>query len=261
MGVVRILDFGCGDGRLLGHVLGSLSALRPTIRFQAFGLDVSDAGQQEAGYFDQTRHYLEGQFPTIDWAERLLLINTHDEWPYPDKSFDFITSNQVLEHVSNHDVVFGQIHRCLRPGGVSVNVFPVREVLWEGHACMPLVHRVRDVDARAKLILLFARIGFRRHYHREMQRRGWRSLGEFARVFARVLETDTNYLTVNQLCEAAERCGLKISFTYTKDLFSAKALSYLGQRPSRYADLGLFESIGFFLGKHLASVTVLLRKS
>src|SRR5207245_1555146 len=63
MSVARVLDFGCGDGRLLSHVLASLSALRPTIRFEVFGLDVVDAGQQEAGYFDRTRRYLEGQFP------------------------------------------------------------------------------------------------------------------------------------------------------------------------------------------------------
>ena len=189
------------------------------------------------------------------------MTSTQNEWPYPDAFFDFITSNQVLEHVSSHDFVFGQIRRCLRPGGVSVNVFPLREVLWEDHARMPLVHRVKNVDARAKLMHLLARIGFREHYHREMQRRGWRSLDEFARVFARVLEADTNYLTANQLCEVAKRCGLKIAFTYTKDLFSAKALSYVGRRPTRYADLGPLESVGFFLGKRLASVTVLLRRS
>src|SRR6266700_1664149 len=166
--VLRILDFGCGDGRLLSYVLESLSALRPTVSLEPFGLDVSDAAQQEAGYFDQTKQFLDGRHPTVDWVKRLVLISKRDEWPYPDESFDFVMSNQVLEHVSNHDWLFAQIRRCLRPGGVSVNVFPLWEVLWEPHACMPLVHRVRDVNARARLMLLFARMGFRRHYRREM---------------------------------------------------------------------------------------------
>jgi hypothetical protein len=71
MDVVRILDFGCGDGRLLGHVLGFLSALRPTIRLEVFGLDVTDAGQQAAGYFGQTTDYLERHWsPLAAWRRR-----------------------------------------------------------------------------------------------------------------------------------------------------------------------------------------------
>ncbi len=257
---VRLLDLGCGDGRLLGYVLGSLAGLRPTLRLEPFGLDVFDAGTQVPGFFDETRLYLETQHPAVDWAHRLILISTQDEWPYPDESFDFVTSNQVLEHVSNHEAVFRRIGRSLRPGGVSVNLFPLRDVLWEGHASMPFVHRVRDVDARARLMLLFAKMGFEAHYHRERQRRGWQSLEEFARVYARALEADTNYITKAEICLAAERAGLKVSFTYTKDYFFAKALSYLGRRPSLYSDLGLLESLGLLLGKYIASVTMLLRK-
>jgi hypothetical protein len=55
----------------------------------------------------------------------------------------------------------------LRPGGVSINQFPVREVLWEGHALMPLVHRIKHGQARARLILLFAKAGFRGEYRRK----------------------------------------------------------------------------------------------
>jgi len=125
---------------------------------------------------------------------------------------------------------------------------------------MPLVHRVRDVDARARLMLLFARMGFRAQYYRERERRGWQSLEEFARVYARVLEADTNYPTAAQLRLAASRAGLKLSFTYTKDYFLAKVLSYLGRRPPVYNDLEGFESIALHLAKYIASVTVLLTK-
>jgi SAM-dependent methyltransferase len=257
---IRILDLGCGNGKLLGHMLGALATLRPGIQVEAFGLDVSDAGQHDAGYFDQTKRDFARRYPRVDWNERLSLITTRDEWPYPDQAFDFITSNQVMEHVADHAFVFRQINRCLRVRGVSVNMFPVREVLWEGHVSMPLVHRVRSVNSRARLMLLFARMGFTRHYHREMVRRGWKSLDEFARVFSRVLETDTNYLTTRQLIRVARQAELRISFVYTKDFFAAKALSYLDRRPYQYRDLGPLEYIGFFFGRRISSVTVLLRK-
>lgn len=186
-GVLRVLDVGCGDGHLLSHIQSALPVLRPTLSFELHGMDVSDAGQQVAGYFKRTMSLLKARHPEIDWLDRLRLVTAVDRWPYEDGYFDFITSNQVMEHVVDHHFVFSEIRRCLRQGGVSVNLFPVREVLWEGHAYMPLVHLVRDVSRRERLMLFFAKMGFTKHYHREMERRGWRSIDEFAHTFARVL--------------------------------------------------------------------------
>ena len=126
---------------------------------------------------------------------------------------------------------------------------------------MPLVHKIKDEQRRARLMLLFAKVGFRRHYYREMQRRGWKSLEEFASTFAHVLETDTNYLTVQQLREVAGHAGLEISFTYTKDYIVAKFLSYLGYRPYMYSTLRLGDSFAFLVIRYLTSVTVLLKKA
>jgi SAM-dependent methyltransferase len=181
-------------------------------------------------------------------------------WPFPDNSFDFITSNQVLEHVREHDFFFSEIHRCLRSGGVSINVFPTREVLWEGHALMPFVHKVRNERRRARLMLLFAKLGFKAHYYREMNRRCWRSLEEFAKVFAHVLETDTNYLTARELVRTAEGAALKASFTYTKDYFLSKLFSYFGYRSYLYKNLGLIDKLAYLGGRYIASVTFLLQK-
>jgi SAM-dependent methyltransferase len=258
---ICILDVGCGNGLLLTHMIGALTLLRPDLRFDAFGLDVNDACQQDDGYIETTRRHLQETWPAVDWNERIKMISSCDEWPFQEESFDFITSNQVMEHVMDHNFVFRNIQRCLRPGGVSINLFPVREVLWEDHALMPLVHRVKDEKARARLILLFAKVGFRGAYHREMQRRGWGSLKEFAQIFARVLQTDTNYLTAKQLVDKAEHAGLQISFTYTKDFFKAKMLSYAGKRPYSYRNSTFLDPVGFFIGKYLSSVTVLLRRA
>ncbi len=259
-GRIRILDVGCGDGRLLSHILEVLPALQPSIQFEVFGLDVTDAGQQRESYMEETKQFLSQRHPQVKWNNQLSNISVQDVWPLPDNSFDFITSNQVLEHVGNHGFVFREIHRCLRTGGVSINVFPTREVLWEGHALMPFVHKVRNVRRRARLMLFFAKLGFNAHYYREMDRRGWQSLEEFAEVFAHVLETDTNYLTTRELTRVAERATLKVSFTYTKDYFLSKLFSYFGYRPYMYKNLGLIDKLGYLGGRYIASVTFLLKK-
>jgi SAM-dependent methyltransferase len=49
----------------------------------------------------------------------------HTEIPYPDASFDFVLSHDVLEHVQDPRTSLAEIRRVLRPGGLSFNVFPV----------------------------------------------------------------------------------------------------------------------------------------
>ncbi len=190
-----------------------------------------------------------------------MLITTQEKWPYADNSFDFITSNQVMEHVMDHEFVFREIARCLRPGGICINLFPIREVLWEGHAHMPLVHQIRNVKKRARFMYLLACLGFKRLYFQEMERRGWKSLEEFTRIFAQVIETDTNYITEKELKSVAERANLNLSFTYTKDFYIAKAKSFFENRPYIYNAKGFIEKIIFFFCKHISSITVLLKKA
>jgi SAM-dependent methyltransferase len=45
--------------------------------------------------------------------------------PYPDASFDLVLSHDVLEHVDDPMASMAEIRRVLRPGGLSINVFPL----------------------------------------------------------------------------------------------------------------------------------------
>lgn len=40
--------------------------------------------------------------------------------PYDDEAFDIVHANQVIEHVGNLDRFLSEVHRIVRPGGVSV---------------------------------------------------------------------------------------------------------------------------------------------
>ncbi|MBI2969750.1 MAG: methyltransferase domain-containing protein, partial [Gammaproteobacteria bacterium] len=195
-----------------------------------------------------------------DWDRRLVLVSPTAPWPYAAGYFDFILTNQVMEHVRDHRFVFGELRRCLSPAGTSVHLFPVREVAWEGHAHMPVVHWFRE-PRRARAMRLFAALGFDRRYREDRARRNWASHGEFARAYSSVLEKNTNYISVRELRRLAGEAGLTLSFRFTKDYFIAKLLSYAGIRPRRYCDLGGFETLLMLLLRHIASVTVVLAKT
>jgi SAM-dependent methyltransferase len=57
---------------------------------------------------------------------RVMPIREYDgtNIPFPERSFDVIFSSHVLEHIKNQDVVYREMRRVIRPGGVSINIVP-----------------------------------------------------------------------------------------------------------------------------------------
>jgi SAM-dependent methyltransferase len=105
----RILDAGCGTGNNLRH----LSA-----RGLAVGIDISE----EALRFCRTRGVV---------AARGSLLSL----PFPDASFDWVTSFDVLYHrwVTDDRAAARELVRVMRPGGLLLVRVPALRGLWGAH--------------------------------------------------------------------------------------------------------------------------------
>lgn len=258
--IIKILDLGCGDGKLIGHICQALTILRPNYKIKIFGLDVSDANQQEKDYVVKTKQYLSQLHSNNVEIEEMVVITSTETLPYEENEFDFIITNQVMEHVNDHKFLFKEIYRCLNSNGVNINLFPLQEVLWEGHAFMPIVHKIKNLRLRMLFLLFFARIGFKKQYHQGQPRYGWKSIEEFADKFAQVLETDTNYITLRHLKKLAHETKFHVSSIYTKDFFISKLKSFIGICTYNYHAIKYLDFICFSIGKYLSSATIVLTK-
>ncbi len=79
---------------------------------------------------------------------------------FPDGFFDVVTSNQVFEHVTDLDAVLDEINRVLKPGGVTLHLFPSRDVMREGHCGIPFIHWFpKNSRIRRPYMLTLRRLG------------------------------------------------------------------------------------------------------
>ena len=118
-----IFDFGCGAGAQVRDLLEQ--------GFDAWGVDIHDAWNghgHEPG---------PAELPAFV-HERLRVIAQADlKLPFPDRTFDFCFSEQVMEHVFDYETVFAEIVRVLKPGALSLHRFPGPNYPFEGHVGLP----------------------------------------------------------------------------------------------------------------------------
>lgn len=119
--VAKMLDYGCGDGTIV--------ALSRNRGIDAFGCDVF----YEGGDYSS-------KVPA-EFAGNVIRRMEGDRIPFEANTFDCVISNQVLEHVPDLDVVVGEMHRVLKPGGFVLSMFPDLGVWREGHCGIPFLHR------------------------------------------------------------------------------------------------------------------------
>ena len=140
---MRVLDFGCGAG-------GATLELRK-LGYQAYGVDI-DRHNVARG---MERLHEAG----FDEADILVAVDEHDGIPFPERSFDFVFSQTVLEHVSDLDRTAADLTRMMAAGGYGFHRFPGHRTLVEPHYLMPFVHWLPKNDTRRLAMLGWSRIG------------------------------------------------------------------------------------------------------
>ncbi len=258
---VRVLDAGCGNGQLLAYFQNNLPVLNPPLQFELYGFDVHDHGVQHSGYMNGTAQRLLTMFPGIPWNNRLESISVTESWPYPDNFFDAIVSNQVLEHVNNHDLFFAELSRTLCQGGFSAHLFPLKHCLFEGHLHLPLAHKIGNFELLKSYIKFLSWLGLGK-YPAQHKDSGIR-LDEYSERHADYLHFFTNYITYGEAIRIAKRHRLRISFKYTREFYTSKLKALLRCQPALRYDLqrsSLLDWFSFIILRYVSSVTLFLEK-
>jgi SAM-dependent methyltransferase len=107
----RVLDLGCGEGRL--------TAIAAEHGAEVVGADVAEAALRRA----REAH------PGI----RFELVPPHGPFPFADAAFDAVWASDVIEHVADTEQWVNEVRRVLAPGGrllvTTPSVGPLRRAL------------------------------------------------------------------------------------------------------------------------------------
>jgi ubiquinone/menaquinone biosynthesis C-methylase UbiE len=191
-----LLDFGCGAG---DEVMEWRSS-----GFDAIGCDV--------------QHYSDSDECKALYAQGALRSIQFDPYriPFDDATFDIVVSNQVFEHVNDYPSAIQEIQRVLKPGGLSLHVFPPRWKPIEAHVYVPFA----GVLQGPAWLRLWAQLGVRNEFQSGM------SAEHVTQLNVEYLRDHTNYLSTSELRRQFERGFRTVRFVED---------AYLRHSPSRRA--------------------------
>lgn len=218
----KVLDYGCGDGRLV-------SSYRQR-GVQAYGCDVELSDAPDCRDLEER-----------GWVARMTLEPL--AVPFSDQMFDLVTSNMVFEHVRDYEAAFAELRRVLKPGGMTVHVFAARYSPLEQHSFVPLA----GIFQSYWWLYLWALLGIRNPY--QVGCTG----GQTARRNYRFLHGQTHYPTKRQIRKWAARYFERIMFR--EDVYLR--FTPRGRRLGRMADSRL---LAWLYGATRARVLVAFRE-
>ena len=261
-GNIRILDAGCGNGELISYLYRALAQDFPDLDFDIYGFDVIDHGVQSAGFANRTLSMLSDVVPHVNWSERIFFFRADEKWRFDENFFDFIVSNQVLEHVKKKILFFENIYFCLKDGGHSFHLAPLLHVMQEGHIYLPFAHRINSYDLLFSYIKACSRIGLGKfRAHRKMT---GISLDEFTEKHADYMMFWTSYASQSDTLDMAREANLRCDFKFTREFYLLKICQLLRiKQPLSYRinQSAFMNYICIVVFRYLSSVTLNIKKS
>ena len=256
----RILDAGCGNGRLIKYLHHSLHLLHPDRKFVIYGFDVCDHGVQAENFVSGTIDFLLSSIPDINWSSRVFSLRSNDSWEtaFANMKFDFIVSNQVLEHIHNKDSFFKNIKHHLVSDGISIHLAPLKHVIHEAHINLPFAHRINNFCFLFLYILILSRIGFGKYrYHKKLTSI---TLNKYAENHADYIFFWTNYSSESDTLNFARKHGMRADFRFSTEFYTSKLRQVLGfhcQYSYRFREYGFIDSVIVKLLRYVSSVTLI----
>jgi len=179
----RILDLGCGAGRLVhaGRERG--------YQFYGAGVNMHDAHNRADPALVQ-----QGILRPIEMEPYHI--------PFEDGFFDACISDQVFEHVMDYPTTLRELHRVLKPGAAFLHLFPGCYRPIEPHVWVPLACTFRP----RWWLKLWALTGIRNEFQKKL------SASEASAANFKYLTSHTNYLSKRQLRREFSRNFTDVDF-------------------------------------------------
>ena len=189
---INILDWGCGRGR-------SVAKLRKK-GFNAYGVEIEKKTISQGFTLFEKR----GLSPTS-------ILKTIDELnSFNNGYFDFIFSEQVLEHIEDLSEVIDEMARLTASGGTGIHHFPSSKIVWEPHLLMPIIHWLPKNILRKYWIALMLLLNLG-------PIEGWpqmqgKSLMTKADILYEYVNEHTFYRGNEEICKMFEKRGFKCQY-------------------------------------------------
>jgi len=123
--------------------------------YDAFGVDIDPEPVQNGLPLFRSKGHKQQPLSTLDAEGRT---------KYADGFFDFIMTDNVLEHVSDLQKVVNEINRLTSANGGGYHIFPAQRQPREGHLFMLFVHWIPWGRLRRSLIRFWVKAGREPHW-------------------------------------------------------------------------------------------------
>jgi SAM-dependent methyltransferase len=224
-GAIRVLDFGCGAGALIGRM--------QECGYDAYGCDIRGPWTLE---------------PVVA-ADRIRFVTIEPyRLPYDDDTFDVVFSTSVFEHALNKDECLAEIHRILKPGGYSMHILPSKWYMpWEPHIYVPFANFMWP-NVPMWWLNLWAFLGVRNWLQTRMT---WREAAEWNRDYCR---RGLSYWTLKELRQTSQQVfgNFELPMQYFIEHSEGRASALCRKLP--------FRSFTSWLVGHLRMMFIVSRK-